>query len=93
MGVVVRPMALRRSRCRSFRALSGVGVVGPTGAEQICFWNVLHNVTRRASRRKERLGLGLSIVQAIAQAHDASITAEPRPGGGLIVRIDFPASP
>jgi signal transduction histidine kinase len=38
------------------------------------------------------LGLGLSIVQAIAQAHDATVAAEPRAGGGLVVRVDFRSS-
>jgi len=37
-------------------------------------------------------GLGLSIVQAIAAAHDATLTASPRPGGGLAVEITFPPS-
>jgi signal transduction histidine kinase len=35
-------------------------------------------------------GLGLSIVRAIAQAHDARIEARPREGGGLVIRISFP---
>jgi signal transduction histidine kinase len=35
-------------------------------------------------------GLGLSIVRAIATAHDAAITARPRPDGGLSVSIAFP---
>jgi len=35
-------------------------------------------------------GLGLSIVQAIATAHEASFTARPRAGGGLIVTVRFP---
>lgn len=43
---------------------------------------------RRA--RAEGLGLGLSIVQAIAQAHDATIDTAPRPGGGLIISVTFP---
>jgi signal transduction histidine kinase len=34
-------------------------------------------------------GLGLSIVQAIATAHGASVAAQPRPGGGLTVLVDF----
>ncbi|MEV5569799.1 HAMP domain-containing sensor histidine kinase [Spirillospora sp. NPDC052269] len=38
----------------------------------------------------EGLGLGLSIVQAIADAHDADVLALPRPGGGLIVTVTFP---
>jgi len=35
-------------------------------------------------------GLGLSIVRAIAAAHGATITASPRPGGGLAVAVAFP---
>jgi signal transduction histidine kinase len=35
-------------------------------------------------------GLGLSIVRAIATAHAATITAEPRPGGGLTIEVTFP---
>ena len=34
-------------------------------------------------------GLGLSIVQAIATAHGAELTARPRPGGGLVLRVSF----
>jgi signal transduction histidine kinase len=37
------------------------------------------------------LGLGLSIVAAIASAHDASLTAQPGPAGGLAIQISFPA--
>ncbi|MEU7583234.1 ATP-binding protein [Streptomyces sp. NPDC041068] len=36
-------------------------------------------------------GLGLSIVQAIAAAHDAAIGARARPGGGLAVEVVFPS--
>jgi signal transduction histidine kinase len=35
-------------------------------------------------------GLGLSIVRAIATAHDADLTARARPGGGLVVEVSFP---
>jgi signal transduction histidine kinase len=38
----------------------------------------------------EGLGLGLSIVRAIADAHRASITARPQPAGGLLVEATFP---
>lgn len=34
-------------------------------------------------------GLGLSIVRAIAVAHDASIDAVPQPDGGLAVTVSF----
>jgi signal transduction histidine kinase len=38
-------------------------------------------------------GLGLAIVDAIAAAHRATLTAQPRPGGGLTVEVAFPSVP
>jgi signal transduction histidine kinase len=35
-------------------------------------------------------GLGLSIVRAIANAHGATISAEPLPAGGISVDVAFP---
>jgi signal transduction histidine kinase len=37
------------------------------------------------------IGLGLSIVRSIVRAHHGEITAEPRPEGGLTVRVRLPA--
>jgi signal transduction histidine kinase len=42
--------------------------------------------------RRDGHGLGLSIVRAIATAHAATITARPRPGGGLAIEVAFPPS-
>jgi signal transduction histidine kinase len=36
-------------------------------------------------------GLGLSIVRAVAEAHHAEVDARPRPGGGLLITVAFPA--
>jgi signal transduction histidine kinase len=36
------------------------------------------------------VGLGLTIVRSIAAAHDATVTAEARPDGGLRVTVRFP---
>jgi signal transduction histidine kinase len=36
-------------------------------------------------------GLGLSIVRSVVTAHGGEITAEPRPAGGLIITMRFPA--
>ncbi len=38
-------------------------------------------------------GLGLAIVDAIATAHRATLSAQPRPGGGLTVEVTFPSAP
>jgi signal transduction histidine kinase len=38
------------------------------------------------------IGLGLAIVQAIADAHDATITAHLRADGGLKIDVGFPAN-
>jgi K+-sensing histidine kinase KdpD len=35
-------------------------------------------------------GLGLAIVNAIVSVHGATLTAIPRPEGGLAIRISFP---
>jgi signal transduction histidine kinase len=42
------------------------------------------------TNHSEGLGLGLSIVQAIAEAHGATLSACARPGGGLLVEVTFP---
>ncbi|MEU5634412.1 sensor histidine kinase [Streptomyces rishiriensis] len=36
------------------------------------------------------VGLGLSIVRSVARAHGGHIVAEPREGGGLVMRVTFP---
>jgi two-component system sensor histidine kinase VanS len=39
------------------------------------------------------VGLGLAIVQSIAQAHDGTLTLTPRAAGGLCVTVQLPAAP
>ncbi len=46
----------------------------------------------RSAHRDGGHGLGLSIIRAIATAHAATITAQPRPGGGLAIDVTFPAN-
>jgi len=43
----------------------------------------------RAARDDGHHGLGLSIVQSIANAHEAELTVRARPEGGLVVRVVF----
>ncbi|MDQ7906225.1 HAMP domain-containing sensor histidine kinase [Phytohabitans sp. ZYX-F-186] len=48
---------------------------------------------RYGSERVDRdrgAGLGLSIVRSVARAHGGDVTAEPRDGGGLLVRVTLP---
>jgi signal transduction histidine kinase len=45
----------------------------------------------RSARRDGGHGLGLSIAAAIAASHAATISARPRPGGGLAIEVTFPA--
>ena len=45
------------------------------------------------SRGQKGLGLGLSLVRAIALAHRGEAGVSPRPGGGSLFRISLPAAP
>ena len=48
--------------------------------------------TSNAGSSADGVGLGLAIVQAIANAHHAIVTAQARTGGGLRIEIRFPAA-
>jgi two-component system, OmpR family, sensor histidine kinase VanS len=39
------------------------------------------------------VGLGLAIVKSITQAHDGTLTLNPRAAGGLCVTVQLPAAP
>jgi len=41
---------------------------------------------------KGGVGLGLAIVRSIVAAHEANLQVRPRQGGGLEIKIDFPAT-
>ena len=42
--------------------------------------------------RQRGAGLGLSIVRSVAHTHGGEVEAMPREGGGLTVRVRFPAA-
>jgi len=76
---------------------TGVLEIANTGpvltAEQI---PMLFEPFARAEQRlhsSDGVGLGLSIASAIARAHNATISARPRAGGGLEMTIAIPAGP
>ncbi|MDL4812647.1 sensor histidine kinase [Actinomadura opuntiae] len=70
-------------------SVSNTGPVVP--AEQVA--RLLEPFQRldRSARGDGHHGLGLSIAHAIVLAHGGTLSARPRPGGGLVVRAAFPA--
>jgi signal transduction histidine kinase len=48
---------------------------------------------QRLHRHDEGAGLGLSIVRSIAAAHGGTVTAHPRPEGGLTITVRFTPMP
>jgi signal transduction histidine kinase len=66
------------------------GPVIAAGDVARCF-QPFQRLTPRPGPLLDGLGLGLSIVQAIANAHDATLTANARAGGGLGITVAFPA--
>jgi signal transduction histidine kinase len=65
-------------------------VVPPAEIERIL--EPFQQVGSERVRHSDGHGLGLAIVQAIAQAHGAILTARARPQGGLEVQVSFPSS-
>jgi signal transduction histidine kinase len=63
-------------------------VIPPTEVDRL--FQHFQRLGPRPARRDGGHGLGLSIVRAIATAHDATITAQSRPGGGLAIDVTFP---
>jgi len=49
--------------------------------------------SRRIHTDHAGVGLGLAIVNSIAQAHDGTLALTPRAAGGLCVTVQLPAAP
>jgi signal transduction histidine kinase len=73
-------------------AILSVASSGPVipAAEVDRLFQPFQRLGPRPARRDSGHGLGLAIVKAIATAHGATITARPRPSGGLAIDIAFP---
>jgi signal transduction histidine kinase len=71
--------------------IANTGPVIPTGELTRLFQPFQRRSSHEGSSA-DGVGLGLAIVQAIANAHDAMVNAEARTGGGLRIEIGFPAA-
>ena len=82
-------VATRAESGRAHLTVANTGPLVPAGGAPAPLPTV--PATRASTSRSDGVGLGLAIVQAIADAHDATVTAEARPGGGLGIDVAFPA--
>jgi signal transduction histidine kinase len=65
-------------------------VVPPEEIERL--FQPFQRLDGRREARRDGLGLGLSIVEAIATAHGADVVVRARRDGGLEVEVSFPAA-
>jgi signal transduction histidine kinase len=63
-------------------------VVQPTEVDQL--FQPFTRVGADRTAHRDGVGLGLSIVQAIADAHEAVVAVDPQPDGGLWIEVNFP---
>jgi signal transduction histidine kinase len=76
---------------RPFLAVANTGPVVAPGEIHRLF-EPFQRLGADSAQNADGLGLGLSIVQAIATAHAAILTARAQPGGGLDITVSFPPS-
>ncbi|HET9421079.1 MAG TPA: HAMP domain-containing sensor histidine kinase [Nocardioides sp.] len=83
------------TRVRSTEAVLTVENTGEKLTPQLAttFVEPFQRGTQRVRTDQAGVGLGLAIVQSIAQAHDGTLTLAARPGGGLCVTVQLPAVP
>jgi len=81
-----------RTGVKNGRAVLSVTNTGPLipAAEVERLFQPFQRLDRRRAAGQDGHGLGLSIVRAIATAHDATIAACPITDGGLCVSVIFP---
>jgi signal transduction histidine kinase len=76
---------------RAFLTVANSGAVIPSGELERIF-QPFQRLDSARTAEANGLGLGLSIVKAIADAHNATITTRGKSGGGLHIEVDFPAA-
>lgn len=75
--------------CDRFVSVANTGpAVDAAAVEQL--YQPFRRLDPHRNPRGDGVGLGLSIVKAIADVHGASIHTQPNPAGGLTVEISFP---
>ena len=81
------------TRTEGGRALLSVANTGPAipPCELTRLFEPFERLVSRPRRCADGLGLGLAIVQSIADAHDAVVIAHAPVGGGLAIEVSFPA--
>jgi signal transduction histidine kinase len=72
-------------------SVSNTGPVVPASAVDRLL-QPFQRIGRERTGHGKGLGLGLSIVEAIATSHGGTLTLHPQPGGGLEVTVSFPAA-
>jgi signal transduction histidine kinase len=76
---------------RAIFTIANTGPVLPT-CELTRLFEPFQRLGSHTGRSAHGSGLGLAIVQAIANAHDANVTAQARTNGGLRIDIDLPSA-
>jgi signal transduction histidine kinase len=74
---------------RSVVSVGNSGPIVPAGEVERLF-EPFQRLGTDGNDRDDGIGLGLSIVKAVAAAHDATLTVQPRSGGGLQIEVGFP---
>jgi signal transduction histidine kinase len=83
-------VATRSGSGRAVLSVANTGPLIPRPALPLLF-QPFQRFPTRPTHAADGVGLGLAIVQAIADAHDAAVTARARAGGGLGIDVAFPA--
>jgi signal transduction histidine kinase len=76
---------------RAILTVANTGPAVPRDAVERLF-EPFQQLDRERTGSDRHYGLGLSIVRAIATAHDATVAARPNHAGGLVVTVAFPAN-
>jgi signal transduction histidine kinase len=80
-----------RSGASALLSVANTGPLIPAGEVRRLF-EPFQQLAGRNSHAADGLGLGLAVAKAVADAHDARVTARARRAGGLRVKVAFPAA-